>query len=338
MLRRLLTLGFLAVLPAAGLATGAAADPLVIARDGSAVTFPEATLAALDLAILQGADSLRLDVYQTFDGVLVIRTARDLAATTNAASVLPRLVAPRGQPEIVGWPVDQVRYADYASLTARQTIPGRPGGYDGMFPAPILEDALTLITRRQIDRNRQIGLVIVLHDAQIHAARNRAMEPRLIKALQKYNMLGAPQIMVGSDEPSSLQRLAGIGNRRVFVLGPSTARPDDAAVTGNRATFGDYQAPEGLRAVRAFADAVLVDFPDVQGYYADGGAMPPSTIVADARAAGLALYVGGFADADDPLKPRRAALDSYNRIFALGVDGIVTDEPARAIAARRHGR
>jgi len=340
MLRRLLTIGFLAAAPALGLAgvATAAERPAVIARDGSAVTFPEATLAALDLAILQGADSLRLDVYQTLDGVLVIRTARDLAATTNAASVLARPVGVKGEPPVVGFPVDLVPYSSYAQLTARQIVAGRDLRFDGMFPAPILEDAFALIARRQVDSRRAIGLLIVLHDTQLHAARGRPMEPRLVAAMQKYGLAGAPQIMIGAGEPTSLQRLAGPGNPRVFVLGPSTARPADSAVTKNSATFGDYQAPEGLRAIRGFADAVLIDFPDVRGYYPDGAAMPPSTIVADAKAAGLGLYVGGFADADDPLKPRREAVDTYARVFALGVDGIVTDEPARAIAARRHGR
>lgn len=337
MLRRLLTLGLLALMPAAGLATAAQADPVVIARDGSAVTFPEATMAALDLAILQGADMLRLDVYQTMDGVLVIRTARDLAATTNAAAVLRPPVGVKGEPPPAGFPVDLVPYASYAQLTARQIIAGRDMSYDGMFPAPILEDAFVLVARRQIDRRRSIGMLIVLHDTQIHAARNRPMEPKLIAALQKYGLAGSPQVLLGASEPSSLQRLAGLGNPRVFVLGPSTLRPADSAVTRNNATFGDYQAPEGLRAARGFADAILVDFNDVQGYYPDGGAMPPSTIVSDANAAGLGLYVGGFADADDPVKPRRAAIDMYRRVFALGVSGIVTDEPVRAVAARRPG-
>ncbi|MFZ2872172.1 glycerophosphodiester phosphodiesterase family protein [Zavarzinia sp.] len=339
MLRHLLLAGLVAL--SSGLASVAAkADGVqVFARDGAAVTFPEGTLAAFDLAIAQGADGLRVDVYQTADGVQVIRTARNLAENTDAAALLPAPAPLKGEPAPVGRPIDLTFYSDYARLTATQPIAGRGTRFDGMFPAPILEDLLVLVERRKMERRRRISLLIVLHDTAIHAARGRPMEPRLLATLQKYRLTGSPDVMIGTSEPSSFARLGATGgNPRVFVLGPSTGRPGDAAQTGDRRTFGDYQTPDGLRAVRNFADAVLVDVQDVQGTYADGGAMPASTIVDDARGAGLRLFVGGFADAEDPVKPRREAIAMYRRIIDLGVDAIVTDEPARATAARRGGR
>lgn len=339
MLRHLLLAGLVALSPALAAGAAKADGAQVFARDGSAVTFPEGTLAAFDLAIAQGADGLRIDVYQTADGVQVIRTARNLAENTDAASLLPAPAPLKGEAPPVGRPIDLTFYSDYARLTATQPIAGRSTAFDGMFPAPILEDALVLVERRKMERRRKISLLIVLHDTAIHAARGRPMEPRLLATLQKYRLTGSPDVMIGTSEPSSFARLGATGgNPRVFVLGPSTQRPGDAAQTGDRRTFGDYQAPDGLRAVRNFADAILVDVQDVQGTYADGGAMPASTIVDDARGAGLQLFVGGFADADDPVKPRREAIAMYRRIIDLGVDGIVTDEPARAVAARRGRR
>lgn len=309
--------------------------PQVIARDGAAVTFPEATLAAFDLAIAQGADMLRADVYQTFDGVQVIRTRRNLADTTDIASLISSPAAIKGEPPPVGYPVDYTLYGDYARLTARQSIPGRTAEFDGMFSAPILEDLLVLVERRRMDKRRRIGLLLVLHDAEIHAARGRPMEPRVLATLQKYGLAGSPDVMIGTGDPSGFARLGATGgNPRIFVFGASTTRPADAARTGDSRTYGDFQTPRGLRAVREFADAILVDADDVQGTYPDGGVMPPTTLVGDARAAGLQVYVGGFADDGDSILPRPAALAMYRRIFALGVNGIVTDEPARAIAAR----
>lgn len=335
MLRRVLLAGLVAVSPLLVAGATRAEGVQVFARDGAAVTFPEGTLAAFDLAIAQGADGLRVDVYQTADGVQVIRTARNLAENTDAASLLPAPTPVKGEAPAVGRPIDLTFYSDYARLTATQPIAGRSSAFDGMFPAPILEDLLVLVERRKMERRRRIALLIVLHDTAIHAARGRPMEPRLLATLQKYRLNGVSDVMIGTSEPSSFARLGATGgNPRVFVLGPSTQKPGDAAQTGDRRSFGDYQAPDGLRAVRNFADAILVDVQDVQGTYADGGAMPASTIVDDARAAGLQLFVGGFADADDPVKPRRDALAMYRRIMALGVDAIVTDEPARAVTAR----
>ncbi|PWR24687.1 glycerophosphodiester phosphodiesterase family protein [Zavarzinia aquatilis] len=335
MFRRLLIAGLVAVSPLLLDGVARADGVQVFARDGAAVTFPEGTLAAFDLAIAQGADGLRVDVYQTADGVQVIRTARNLAENTDAASLLPAPAPIKGEAPPVGRPIDLTFYSDYARLTATQPIAGRSTAFDGMFTAPILEDLLVLVERRKMERRRRIALLIVLHDTAIHAARGRPMEPRLLATLQKYRLNGVSDVLIGTSEPSSFARLGATGgNPRVFVLGPSTQRPGDAAQTGDRRSFGDYQTPDGLRAVRNFADAVLVDVQDVQGTYADGGAMPASTIVDDARAAGLQLFVGGFADADDPVKPRRDALAMYRRIIALGVDGIVTDEPARAVSAR----
>ncbi len=337
MVRRLLIAGLLAAGAALGAGSAAqAGQPEVIARDGTAITFPEATLAAFDLAILQGADSLRVDVYQTFDGVLVIRTDRNLAATTNAASVLTPPGPIKGEPAPVGFPIDFTTYQDYARLTARQTIPGRDNSFDGMFSAPILEDLLVLVERRQSERRRTIGLLIVLHDTQVHAARGRPMEPRLISTLQKYGFAASPDVLIGSSEPSSFARLGGLQGRRVFVLGTPSSRPADAAQTGDRRSFADYATADGLRTVRNFADAVLVDVQDTLGGLGEGAPVP--ALVGNAKAAGLMLFVGGFADADNPVLPRRAAIAAYHRAFNLGADAVVTDEPARALAARRNGR
>lgn len=96
-LRRVLgTLLPVALVPTALLAVGTTAvaeprptAPEVVAHRGASADAPENTLAAVDEAIAQGADSIEIDVQRTADGHLVLLHDGTLGRTTDVEQVFP---------------------------------------------------------------------------------------------------------------------------------------------------------------------------------------------------------------------------------------------------------
>ena len=59
---------------------------LIIAHRGASAERPEHTLAAYELAMIQGADYIEPDLVATRDGVLVSRHENELSETTDVAT------------------------------------------------------------------------------------------------------------------------------------------------------------------------------------------------------------------------------------------------------------
>jgi len=79
----------LAVAAPAGGAAAAPPDVAVIGHRGSGAMAPENTLAAIRLALRQGADYIENDIMRTKDGRLVITHDLSLARTTDVEQVFP---------------------------------------------------------------------------------------------------------------------------------------------------------------------------------------------------------------------------------------------------------
>jgi glycerophosphoryl diester phosphodiesterase len=164
---------------------------LVIAHRGASGHRPEHTLAAYQLAIVQGADFLELDLVATRDGELIARHENLLAelpldddgriastaldadgnplpvwATTDVAERVEfrdRLTVkvvdgrPRG-----GWFTEDFTLAELKSLRARERMPGlRPQNrlYDDTESIPTLAEVIALVGQPS---NRAVGLYIEL--------------------------------------------------------------------------------------------------------------------------------------------------------------------------------
>jgi glycerophosphoryl diester phosphodiesterase len=136
-------------------------------------------------------------------------------------------------------------------------------------------------------------------------------------------------------------------------------KPYDFAVAGDRRTFASLLTPAGLKEVKTYADGIgpwkpyLIPSRQVDANR-DGKAddlngdgriddrdrvmMPPTSVVKDAHAAGLFVHAYTFRS-----ESRRLASDfkgdpkaEYKLFYNLGVDGVFSDFPDVAKAARDH--
>ena len=314
----------------------AARHCLVVGHRGACGHRPEHTLASYDLAARLGADLIEPDLVVTADGVLVARHEPELSATTDVAA-RPEL-ADRHTTRVIdgrpwtGWFVDDLTLAELRALRARERLPDlRPANtrFDGRFPVPTFAEILDLRARLSAELGRPIGIYPETKKPRYFADRGVALEPLLVDALRAAGLDGrdAP-VLVQSFDAASLRTLRGMSEVPLVRL------VDDPALV----------APAGLADIAAYATAVGVAKDLVVPRTTAGVLGRPGPLVADAHAAGLAVHAYTFRDENAflPVDLRRGARDSDRgdgraeciAFLRAGVDGLFSDHPDTAVAAR----
>jgi glycerophosphoryl diester phosphodiesterase len=308
-----------------------AAHPIVIAHRGASGYRPEHTLASYELAIEQGADFIEPDVVSTKDGVLVARHENELGGTTDVAAhpefADRRTTKPIDGVALSGWFTEDFTLDELRILRARERLPGvRPGSaaFDGQSGIPTLQELADLVRRESERRGRTIGLYPETKHPSWFRSIGLPLEEPLVAILHAAGYLGvdAP-VFIQSFQADSLQRLAGMTSLRLVQLlaaGPQAAERTDA---------------RALAAVARYARAIGADKDLVIPRDSAGNLLAPSSLVADAHRAGLLVHAWTFR-AEAAFLPAniRDAAAEYAVFFAAGIDGVFTDQPDLAVAAR----
>jgi glycerophosphoryl diester phosphodiesterase len=321
----------------AAAATKGAERPLVIAHRGASGYRPEHTLAAYELGARMGADYVEPDLVATKDGVLVTRHENEISTTTDVAS-RPEFATRRttktvdGVP-LTGWFTEDFTLAELRTLRAKERIPAlRPRNalYDGRYPIPTLQEVIDLTKRLSRELHRRIGIYPETKHPTYFRSIGLPLEERLARILRTNGLdrRNAP-VFVQSFETQNLRALDRLVKvPLVQLLGAPTQHP-----FGDPRTYADLMTPAGLRDVAT---------------YADGLGPPKETttlaLVNDAHAAGLLVHPYTFRNENVflPASLRRGtdpaaygdAFSEYRWYFALGVDGVFSDNPDTAVEAR----
>jgi glycerophosphoryl diester phosphodiesterase len=324
-----------------------AARPLVIAHRGASGYRPEHTLASYELAARMGADYIEPDLVSTADGVLVARHEPEIGATTDIAR-RPEF-AERRTAKIIdgvlceGWFVEDLSLAELRTLRAVERIPQvrqENTLYDGRYRVPTFEEILVLRARLSAELGRPIGVYPETKHPSYFASIGRPLEPALVDALDRagLNRPGAP-VFVQSFEVANLTALRSALRVGLVQLLDDHGAPADLAAAGDPRDYTDLATPAGLAAVARYADAIGPAKQLVSG----------STLVDDAHAFGLAVHAFTFRNENRflPAELRSVAADGevhdddygdafaeYARFFRAGVDGVFSDNPDTALAAR----
>lgn len=325
------------------LATPAAAAPLIIAHRGASGERPEHTLAAYALAIEQGADFIEPDLVATKDGVLVARHENEISGTTDVAAH-PEFASRRTTrtidgARVEGWFTEDFTLAELKTLRTRERLPQlRPANaaYDGREPVPTLDEVLALVRRS----GRRVGVYPEIKHGRYFAARGLAIEPRLLATLRRhgYSRRTDP-VFIQSFEVGNLVALRRRTKLRLVQLIGDEGGPADRPGVAYRTMI----TPAGLRAIARYADGVGLAKALIVPRLADGRSAPPTTVVTDAHAAGLQVHAWTFRAENFflPAELKRGGptergdmAAEVRRFVQLGVDGIFTDHPAEAVAAR----
>lgn len=350
--RRALTTAALAGTLLPGMGRAAARKPLVIAHRGASGLRPEHTQLAYDLAIDQGCDFIEPDLVPTKDGHLIVRHENEIGGTTDVAG-RPEFAGRKttktvdGQ-SLNGWFAEDFTLAEIKTLRARERLPKlRPANarYDGQAPLLTFDEVVAIAKAGSRRTGRTIGVYPEMKHPRYFASIGLPVEDRLVAQLKAHDLdSAAAPVFVQCFEVTPLQTLRGKTKARLVQLTAGEGGPADKPDL----TYAQMTSAEGLKAVALYADGLGPEKTQVVPQDAER-LSPATTLVQDAHVAGLVVHPwtvraennflpaslrrGDAAAADYPAQPGDVEA-VFKALYAAGVDGLFSDFPGLAVAAR----
>ncbi len=326
------------------------APPIIIAHRGASGERPEHTIAAYERAIEQGADFIEPDLVLTKDGVLVARHENEISGTTDVATH-PEFADRKATKTIdgetvTGWFTEDFTLAELRTLRARERLPAlRPANtaYDGQFPIPTFDEIIALAKARSKTLGRTIGIYPETKHPSYFMHIGLPHEAVLLATLKRagWTTRAAP-VFVQSFEVGNLIALARKTKVQLIQLVDAEGGPADKP--GLR--YADMLTSAGLKGIARYAAGIGPNKALIIPRTADGALGRPTELVAAAHKAGLMLHPWTFraenfflpSDSKTGTDPAaHGDVQAEIRAFLnAGVDGVFSDFPAEAVAARRH--
>jgi glycerophosphoryl diester phosphodiesterase len=331
---------------------GGGRGPLVVGHRGASGYRPEHTLASYELAARMGADFIEPDLVITKDKVLVARHEPEIGGTTDVASrpefaARKRTVLLDGV-SVTGWFTHDFTLAELKTLRAVERIPQvrqHNTLYNGLFEVPTFQEVLDLRKRLSRELDREIGVFPETKHPTYFRRLGLELETPLVRALRRNGLDRADaKVFVQSFEAKNLAALRAEYRLRapLVFLTSAAGKPFD-----DTRSYAEYVTPAGLRELSRYADGIGPDKSQVIPRRADDTLGAPTSLVADAHAAGLKVIPytfraeNQFLPADyrtgtDPAAYGRA-IDEQVTFLRTGLDGLFTDQADIGVLARAAG-
>ncbi|MFK3981354.1 glycerophosphodiester phosphodiesterase [Micromonospora sp. NPDC050397] len=330
----------------------AASKPLVIAHRGASGYRPEHTLESYRLAIRMGVDFIEPDLVSTKDRVLVARHENEISGTTNVADH-PEFAGRRVTKTIdgvavTGWFTEDFTLAELKTLRAKERLPQvRPTNtaFDGTLEIPTLQEVIDLAKSESRRLDRTIGIYPETKHPTYFQSIGLALEEPLVQVLKRNGLTSRKDaVFIQSFETANLRKLSKMTDVRLAQLLDATGRPYDFTVAGDARTYQDLVKPENLKWISTYADGIGATKNLLVPRDASGKLLAPTNVVRDAHRVGLDVHAWTFR-AENQFLPTdfRIGADpnargditaEYELFFSLGLDGVFSDHPDTAVAAR----
>src|SRR5512143_3064433 len=272
-----------------------------------------------------------------------------------------------------GWFAHDFTLAEIKTLGVVATDPERPQQYNGKFEIVTLQEVIDLVKAESRRLGRSIAIYPETKNPTYHRDLGLPLEDKLISAIRSadWNSKTAP-VFVQSFEPGSLKamRAKGLRVRMVQLIdgdgydfktggityAPPFDRPFDWEKSGDQRLFKDMVTPAGLAEIKTYADGIgpwkpyivpvkgqldaAGNLKDINGDgkidLRDASTEVPTSLIHDAHKLGLFVHAFTFRNESRYLA-RSYSGDphaEYLQFFRLGVDGVFSEFPDTAMAAR----
>ena len=329
--------------------------PTIYGHRGASGYRPEHTLASYRVAARLGADYIEPDLVSTRDRVLVARHEPAIGGTTDVAD--HQEFADRRKTKVIDgatfadeWFTEDFTLAELKTLRAKERLPAvrqRNTLYDGRYTIPTFQEVIDMRDQLSRELGRKIGIIPELKHSTYFRSIGLPLEEPLVAALRRNQIARrGGKVTVQSFEVANLKAL----NRQlrgvplVQLFGGKAQRPGDVLAAGGTLTYGQMATPGGLRDIARYADVASPPKDYIVPRDTAGRSLAPTSFIADAHAAGLDVVAYTFRNENTflPLELRSGtdpaaygnAIAEFEQFFALGVDGVFTDNPDTARAAR----
>ncbi len=347
--------------------------PIVIAHRGASGYLPEHTLAGYFLAIQQGADYIEPDLVMTRDGVLVARHENAIAilnddgrikeATTDVADraefAARKTTRSIDGATITSWFTEDFTLAELKTLRCRERLPALRAAnarFDGQFEIPTFGEILNMVAAANVARARDasaqgrpapnpIGIYPETKHSSYFRGIGLPMEDALVAALHQHGYSGrdAP-IFIQSFEVANLKALREQTQLPLIQLMDAIGAPWDFTAGHDPRSYADMTTPAGLAEIATYADGIGVNKSMMIPRNADGSLGAPTTLIKDARQAGLKVHgwtfraenhflPTDFRNGPDPAMHGKLK-EEISAFLAHGMDGLFADQSDIGVAAR----
>ncbi|MDQ7903457.1 glycerophosphodiester phosphodiesterase [Phytohabitans sp. ZYX-F-186] len=327
-------------------------EPTVIGHRGASGYRPEHTLEAYRLAIAAGADYIEPDLVSTKDGVLVARHENEISGTTDV-STKPEFASRKATKTIdgvavTGWFTEDFTLAELKTLRAKERLPQvRPTNtaFDGTLEIPTFQEVIDLARAESRRHGRTIGVYPETKHPTYFQGIGLPLEEPLVRILKRNRLTEKKDaVIVQSFETANLRKLDKLIDVKLAQLINSSGKPYDFVVANDPRTYADLVKPEGLKWISRYADGVGVEKNLIVPRDATGKLLAPTTLIRDAHRNDLIVHAwtfraeNQFLPADfrigtDP-NARGDIFAEFALFYGLGLDGVFSDHPDTAVAAR----
>jgi glycerophosphoryl diester phosphodiesterase len=284
--------------------------------------------------------------------VLVARHESNIVETTDVAA-RPEFASRRATKTIdgkaeTGWFVEDFSLAELKTLRAIERLPRiRPANtrYDGLFQIPTWDEIINLVAAESVTRKRVIGLVPEIKNSTYFASIGLPMEDRFLRSLADHAYTSKAPVEIQSFEIANLKyirtKLGRPANIRLMQLvGAGDVRPADVVAAGGSLTFAQMTSASGLIDIKTYADVVAPPTRSIIPLGPDGRLTAPTSLVADAHAAGLLVHTWVFrpennflaadfrSGAGDAARNPAGSIAEIRRYLDAGIDGFFSDDTA----------
>lgn len=310
------------------------ARPLIIAHRGACAYLPEHTLEAKALAYGMGADYLEQDVVASRDGELVVLHDIHLDRVTDVAEQFPDRHRADGRFYARDFDLEEIRSLRVWERLNEEgdavEFPNRYPAKSGNFRIASFVEELEFIAGLNRSTGRSVGIYPEIKRPAWHQADGIDLSPKILEVLDQFGYRQASDpVFVQCFDARELDRLRHELNcrlRLIQLIGENGWHESDT-------DYEQLRTGEGLAQAAKTVDGIgpglwqLYTLAEIDG-------QPVSTgLVSRAHSHGLAVHPYTFRA--DQLPPGFENFESAVHWFAesLGIDGLFSDFPDRAIAA-----
>ncbi len=329
--------------------------PIVVGHRGAAGYRPEHTLASYELAARMGADFIEPDLVSTKDHVLVARHENEISGTTDVASH-PEFADRKTTKTIdgkavTGWFTEDFALAELKTLRAAERLPGvrqENTIYNGRYEVPTFDEVLALRERLSRELRRTIGVYPETKHPTYFRSIGLDLETPMVAAVRKAHLdkERAP-IFIQSFELTNLLELREKEHVRapLVFLTSAKGQPYDLKAKGDPRSYADLLTAGSLKDLSKVINGIGPDKNLVIPRQADGTLGTPTSLVADAHAAGLKVHPYTFRNENQFMSVEfrngtspndyGKAINEQVRFLQTGIDGLFTDNTDTGVVARQ---
>ncbi len=309
--------------------TRADENKLIIAHRGASAYLPEHTLAAKAMAHAMGSDYIEQDVVLSKDGIPIVLHDIYLDTVTDVEERFPARKRDDGRFYAIDFDLQEIKTLYVHERTKRGSgepvFPNRFPLAKSSFRVPTLAEEIELIQGLNTSTGRTVGVFPEIKAPAFHRENGFDLSKTVIQLLATYGYADKRDLVIlQSFDWAETQRIRGeLGYQGKLVQ----LLAENSWGISPGTDFDRLKTKQGLKEIAEIADGIGPWINQIVAGVDTGGSPQLSSLVADAKSAGLAVY---------PYTVRADALPDWAKdhdhllqilLQLAGVDGIFTDFP-----------